>query len=305
MEDIPNRWYYEYIAPDLFLASHLTDILYTGTTRYQRVEIIETSLFGRCLVLDGRTQSSEIDEFIYHETLIHPALIAMREPRTVFIAGGGEGATAREVLSHKTVERVVMVDLDRELVELCQKYLPNHHKGAFEDSRLELIFTDAWKYLEESKEQYDLLVMDIPDPLENGPAYLLFTKEFYKLAKKRIKPGGAMVVQAGPSGPLNYRETLTAVNNTIRCVFGETYPLQSYIPSFGSPWGFVIASSGLPPTDMSAQKVDACIESRLTHNLLYYDGITHQGMFHLPTYVRQGLKTEKRVITKGNPLYAV
>jgi len=305
MEDMPNRWYYEYITPDLFLASHLTDILYTGSTRYQRVEIIETSLFGRCLVLDGRTQSSETDEFIYHETLIHPALIAMREPRSVFIAGGGEGATAREVLSHKTVERVVMVDLDRELVELCQKYLPNHHKGAFQDSRLELVFADAWKHLEKSKEKYDLVVMDIPDPLENGPAYLLFTKEFYELAKKRINPGGAIVVQAGPAGPLNYRETFTAVNHTINDVFGSTYPIESYIPSFGSPWGFVIASSGLSPTNISAEEVDLRIKARLTKNLLYYDGVTHEGIFHLPVYLRKGLQAEKRVITKGNPLYAV
>ena len=305
MQDQPTKWYYEYITPELFLASHLTGVLYSGRTRYQRVEIIETTPFGRCLVLDGRTQSSEADEFVYHETLVQPALTALEEPRSVFIAGGGEGATAREVLSHRTVERVVMVDLDREVVELCQEYLPNHHQGALQDPRLELVYADAWGYLEATRERFDLLVMDIPDPLEGGPAYLLFTQEFYSLAQTRLNPGGLMVVQAGPCGPLNYQETFTAVHNTMVNVFPAVFPYRCYVPSFGSPWGFIIASAGAVPTDLSPQEVDARLEARVSRPLRYYDGITHQGLVHLPKYVREGLRTEERLITRGNPLYAV
>ena len=305
MQDLPTRWYYEYITPELFLASHLTSVLYSGRTRYQRVEIIETTPFGRCLVLDGRTQSAEVDEFVYHETLVQPALTALKEPRSAFIAGGGEGATAREVLSHRTVERVVMADLDQEVVELCQEYLPNHHQGALQDPRLELVYADAWKYLETTSERFDLLVMDIPDPLEAGPAYLLFTQEFYSLAQTRLNPGGLMVVQAGPCGPLNYQETFTAVHNTMVTVFPTASPYRCYVPSFGSPWGFAIASAGPAPDALSPQEVDARLAARVSRPLRYYDGITHQGLFHLPKYVREGLRTEERLITRDNPLYAV
>ena len=244
MQEPPTRWYYEYITPDLFQASHLTHILYSGKTRYQRVEVIETVPFGRCLILDGRTQSSEADEFVYHETLVHPALATVVEPRSVFVAGGGEGATAREVLCHRSVERVVMVDLDQEVVELCQKYLPQHHQGAFRDPRLELVFTDAWKYLENTQELFDLLIMDIPDPLEGGPAYLLFTQEFYTLARSRLKPGGVLVVQAGPCGPLNYQETFTPVHHTLAASFPAVYPYRCYMPSFGSAWGVRAGNPG-------------------------------------------------------------
>ena len=305
MQDQPTKWYYEYITPELFQASHLTQTLYSGRTPYQQVEVIETAPFGRCLVLDGRTQSSEADEFVYHETLVHPALTTLTEPHSVFIAGGGEGATAREVLSRHSVQRVVMVDLDREVVELCQKYLPRHHQGAFQDPRLELIFADAWQYLANSKESFDLIVMDIPDPLESGPAYLLFTKEFYTLARSRLNPEGLLVVQAGPCGPLNFQETFTAIHHTLADVFPAVYPYRCYMPSFGSPWGFILASLGPVPTNLSEDQVDHRLSKDLARDLHYYDGVTHKGLFYLPKYIRKGIGQETRLITKENPLYAV
>ena len=305
MKEPPTRWFYEYITPDLFLASHLKRVLYSGRTRYQKVEIIETVPFGRCLVLDGRTQSSEADQYVYHEALVHPALTSLAEPRSVFIAGGGEGATLREVLSHSFVQRVVMVDLDREVVDLCQEYLPQHHQGAFQDPRGELVHADAWEYLETTDEQFDLLVIDIPDPLESGPAYLLYTQEFYTLARGRLNSGGLLVVQAGPCGPLNFQETFTAIHCTLASVFPALLPYRIYVPSFGSEWGFILASLGPAPTNLTADEVDVRLEARLTRPLRYYDGVTHQGLFHLPKYIREGLAQETRLITKGNPLYAV
>ena len=165
--------------------------------------------------MDGRTQSSEADEFVYHEALVQPALTSLAQPKSVFIAGGGEGATLREALSHKTVERVVMVDLDREVVDLCREHLPNHHQGAFQDPRLTLIHEDAGRYLEEDTARYDLIIIDIPDPLEGGPAYLLYTDEFYGVARQRLNEGGLLVVQSGPCGPLNYQEVFTAIHQSL------------------------------------------------------------------------------------------
>jgi len=305
MLEPPSRWYYEYITPNLFLASHLTRVLYTGKTRYQRVEIIETVPFGRCLILDGRTQSSEADEFVYHEALVQPGLASLAHPRSVFIAGGGEGATLREVLSHRTVEQVVMVDLDQEVVDLCKEYLPTLHQGAFEDPRLTLVHDDAAKYLEKNPARYDLLVIDIPDPLESGPAYLLYTREFYDLARQRLKDDGLLVVQAGPCGPLNYHEVFTAIHHTLSAAFPVVAPYRVYMPSFGSAWGFILAGERLDLPAVSPDEIDARLAARLTRPLRLYDGATHSGLFSMPRYIREALAKEKRLITRDNPLYAV
>ncbi|MEK7777912.1 MAG: polyamine aminopropyltransferase [Chloroflexota bacterium] len=305
MVEPPTRWYYEYITANLFLASHLSRIIYVGQTRYQRVEIIETVPFGRCLVLDGRTQSSEADEFIYHEALAHPGLTCLPNPRSVFIAGGGEGATLREVLSHRTVEQVVMVDLDQEVVQLCQQYLPNHHQGAFHDPRLTLVYDDAARYLETHPEQYDLLVVDIPDPLEGGPAYLMYTREFYRLARQRLNPGGVMVAHAGPCSPINYHEGFTAIHSTVRSIFPTVAPYRAYVPSFGSEWGFLLAGENVEPAALIPQEIDARLAARVTRPLRFYDGITHRSMFALPKYLREALAKEERLITRENPLYAI
>ena len=305
MLEPPSRWYYEYITPNLFLASHLTGVLYTGKTRYQRVEIIETVPFGRCLILDGRTQSSEADEFVYHEALVHPGLTSIALPQSVFIAGGGEGATLREALFHRTVEQVVMVDLDQEVVELCQQHLPNHHQGAFEDPRLSLVYDDAARYLEGNPARYDFMIVDIPDPLERGPAYLLYTEEFYRLARQRLNDDGLIVVQAGPCGPLNYQEVFTAIHHTISAVFPIVAPYRVHMPSFGSTWGFILAGERLDPAAMSPPEIEARLAARLTRPLRFYDGTTHSGLFSLPKYIREALAKEERLITRDNPLYAV
>lgn len=304
MREPPTRWYYEYITPDLFLASHLTRVLYSGVTKYQRVEIIETVPFGRCLVLDGRTQSSEADEFVYHEALVQPGLTSLDNPRSVFIAGGGEGATLREVLSHSSVERVVMVDLDQEVVELCQRYLPDHHQGAFNDPRVRLVHDDALRYLEEDTTRYDFIIIDIPDPLEGGPAYLLYTQEFYALVRQRLNDGGLLVVQAGPAGPLNYQEVFTAVHNTIHSVFPIVTPYREHIPSFGSYWGFILAGD-VDPRSVLPDVIDGRLNSHVTRPLRYYDGTMHSGLFTLPKYLRDALVREERLISRDKPLYAV
>jgi spermidine synthase len=304
MREPPTRWYYEYITPDLFLASHLSNVLYSGVTRYQRVEIIETVPFGRCLVLDGRTQSSEADEFVYHEALVQPGLTSLANPSSVFIAGGGEGATLREVLSHSNVERVVMVDLDQEVVELCQKYLRDHHQGAFHDPRVELVHDDALRYLEEDTTRYDFIIIDIPDPLEGGPAYLLYTQEFYALVRERLNDGGLLAVQAGPAGPLNYHEEFTAVHNTLKSVFPIVTPYRAQIPSFGSYWGFILAGD-VDPRSVPPEVIDSRISSDVTRLLRYYDGTMHAGLFTLPKYLRDGLVREERLISRDNPLFAM
>ena len=300
-----GQWNYEYITPDLIQAERIESVLFSGRTAYQDVLIIDGATYGRSLLLDGKTQSTEADEFVYHEGLVQPAMVAHPEPRTVFVAGGGEGATAREVLSHRSVTKAVMVDIDREVVELCRKYLPNHHHGAFDDPRLELHHGDALAFLEDSTQRFDVAVIDVPDPLEAGPAYLLFTREFYELVRDRLTPEGIVVTQAGPSGPLFHKQCFTAVAHTMGEVFPAMYAFDVFVPSFGGTWGFVIGSMGPDPASMSTDEVDRRIAERIDGRLRFFDGTTQRGMFSLPKYLRDGLSNETRVITRDEPLFVV
>ena len=206
--DVSGKWYLESIVPDLAIMLRVQKVLYSGETAYQKVEVLESTVFGRSLVLDGKTQSTERDEHIYHEALVHPAMLSHPGPRSVFIGGGGEGGTLREILAHRSVNRVVMLDLDREVVDLCRRYLPQHHQGSFDDPRVELLHQDAREYLAACPDSFDVMVMDLVDPMEGGTAYLLYTEEYYRIAKARLKPGGILVTQSGPVGLLNYQEWL-------------------------------------------------------------------------------------------------
>ena len=170
----------------------LRQIMVSTNSKFQKVSVIETP-FGKTLITDGKTQSAQVDEFMYHETLVHPALIKAglnrgssdvnksNKPKKVFIGGGGELATAREVLRHKSVDKVVMVDLDEVVVDVCRKYLPEW--GGDEvatNPRLELIIGDAHEYLMNCKDSFDVVIMDISDPIEAGPGVMLYTQEFYR-----------------------------------------------------------------------------------------------------------------------------
>jgi len=302
MDIDPDRWLNEKISNDLVHLHRLEEVLYEGKTQYQSVRIVRCASLGVCLVLDNKLQSSERDEFIYHEALVHPAMIAHPRPEAVFIAGGGEGAILREVLAHKTVNKAVMVEIDGEVTALSRKYMPGLSRGAFEDKRTELHHTDAREFLAKSKEQYDVIIIDLPDPIEEGPAYRLFTREFYRIVLDRLTEGGLIAVQAG-SGSLTELLNLTAVNNTLKSVFPIVVAYVVAVPCYGGPWGLCIASRKNDPGLLSPEEVNRRIAARSLKGLKLYDGQAHQGMFSLPLYLRDALAKQRRIITDDNPLY--
>jgi len=302
MDTDPDKWFYDRVNRNLIQLHSIQEVLYTGQTKFQSIEIIRSGSFGKCLVLDGKIQSSEDDEFIYHEALVQPSMITHPCPERVFIAGGGEGATLREVLSHNTVKRAVMVDIDEEVIAVCQKFLPNHSQGSFEDKRTELLHVDARDYLAKSGELFDIIIIDLPDPIEEGPAYLLYTQEFYQLVRDRLTDNGIICVQSGSAA---WTELLnfTAVNNTLKSVFPTVCPYQVDVPSFGGPWGFCLASLNLNPVLLSATEIDNRLSSLSLNGLKFYDGLTHRGMFSLPKHLRDELSKQTRLITDSQPLY--
>ena len=300
-----GNWHYELITPDLYQAERIERVHFSGRTPYQDVLVQDGAAFGRSLVLDGKTQSTEVDEFVYHEGLVHPAMISHRAPESVFVAGGGEGATVREVLKHDTVESVVMVDIDKKVVDLCREFLPNHHQGSLDDPRVKLVNGDALAYLESMSERFDVIIIDVPDPLEAGPAYLLFTQEFYRLVRDRLRDGGIMVSQSGPTGPSFYEQCFSVVASTVASVFPVVTLSETFVPSFGSTWGFVIGSLRDDPASLPPADVDTRIADRVRGQLRYFDGITLRGMISVPKYLRESIANERRVITRDAPLFVV
>jgi spermidine synthase len=269
-------------------------------TRFQSLAIYDTETFGRALFLDRKIQSAETDEHIYHEALVQPALIAHGDPRNVFIAGGGEGATLREVLRFSSVRRAVMVDIDEEAVAFAREHMAAWHQGAFDDPRTELRFDDARAALERSAERFDAIVVDVTDPVSGGPSYRLFTEEFYRLAVDRLNPGGVLALQA-ESTALPIIEGHAAVARTVRAVFPIARSYAAFVPSFGEPWGFVVASRDVDPVALSDDEVDRRLRERGLANR-HYDGESHRHMFALTRGVREAIAAAPRTITDDRPL---
>jgi spermidine synthase len=288
-------WYTETGTPYESHNFAVKSFLYTGRTAFQDVAILDTHEYGKMLVIDGRIQSAEDDEYIYHEALVHPAMLTHADPRSILITGGGEGAPLREVLLYRSVERVVMVDIDQELVELCQKFLPEWHKDAFEDPRVELVFADGKDYIGQAHSTFDVILIDVCDTLEGGPAMSLYTESFYRRTRERLAPGGLLVVQAMELSGLDYKDHL-AVQDTLLRVFPVVRSYATFIPSFWSEWGFLIASEGPDPAGVSPQLLAERLASRgpagaedLGLALRFYDPETHFRMFTLTKDVKAAL----------------
>jgi len=297
----------EVVNPHLSIQSAITAIHHTHKSKFQMIQVIDTVPWGKCLLLDGHMQSSEKDEFVYHECLVHPVMINHPNPKRIFVGGGGEGATIREVLRHNTVEKVVMVDIDGECVEVCRKFLPQHHRGYLDkaDPRVELIIDDAKVYLERTTEKFDVIIMDLSDPLEGGPAALLYTQKFYEMCVTKLNPGGIVATQAGPSGLLTYNLVYSAIHKTMQQVFPSVRASGVFIPSYADTWGYCVGYSvkDFDPTTLTTEEVDKRLAKlKDAHELKFLDGISYKGLFILPKSMREGMIKEDRIITEDTPL---
>lgn len=271
-------------------------------TPFQSMEFATTVNYGQILLLDSTIQSSQADEYLYHEALVHPAMITHPHPQRVLLIGGGEGATLREVLKHPCVDTVVMVDLDRELVEFCQQKLVSWHQGAFDDPRLTLLHTDGRAYLEQNPQKFDVIILDITDALVDGPAIALYTKEFYALCQQRLTDNGVLAIQGFLLSPLNCTEHAT-IRRTVASSLAVARSYTIFVPSFACTWGFIIATNGIDPATLSPSTIAGRIHERnLASQLQAYDEFLHVGMFGLPKDLRLKLEAPGNILEDGKPL---
>lgn len=295
-----DAWIKEYITPWDVYEHGIQQLIVYKKTAFQEMYIIETGVYGKGLILDGKWQSCTGDEFLYHEPLVHPALLSHKSPKNALVLGGGEGATIREILRWNTIERVVMVDIDGEVVEACKEHLPEMHQGAFEDPRLELVIGDALKYIDETQEKWDIVISDLSDPIEEGPSFQLFTKEYFEQIKGVMAPDGFFVVQAGPVaiGEIKLHARLV---NTLKTVFPNVISYNSPVPTYAVPWGFALASNQLIDTRPDPEAIDRLLAEKTKGGLKLIDGITYLGLVQTPKYVRNAIAEYTEVYTLKEP----
>nr|WP_245534155.1 methyltransferase domain-containing protein [Thermofilum pendens] len=227
---------------------------------YQEVVLAELEGFGRALLLDKFIQSTEKDEYMYHELLVHPAMAAHPAPERVLVLGGGEGATLREVLKHGTVKKAVMVDIDPVVVEFSKKRLGHMHLGSFDDPRVEVVIADGKDYVRQAPSGYfDVVIMDLTDPYASEIAKPLYSPEAFAEVKRILKPDGVVATQAGSSYfyPEEYRSVLESVKKS----FAHVSEYWFWVPSFGVNVNFIVASDAYRLEDVVGL-VDARLAER-------------------------------------------
>ena len=254
--EILNRRYIIYLITTLAIlivgfwqSTNLTDmienrlyrnkIIYKEQTPYQKIVVTATK--GRVqLYINGAIQFDTIDEYRYHESLVHPVMLSTRVHENVLIVGGGDGMAIREVLKYKDVKKITLVDLDPAMTKLFKEHptLSKLNDHSYSNPKVTVVNQDAWKFIEQSNVLYDVIIIDLPDP-NNISLSRLYSQTFYTIIKKQLSKGGAMVTQA--SSPIYTRKAFWSIEKSISSVGLKTLPYHTYIPSFGE-WGFVLAS---------------------------------------------------------------
>ncbi len=287
----PALWLTEYNTPCDAYCHGIVKVLYQARTKYQDILIADSGAYGKALVLDGYWQSSTGDEYLYHEPLVHPACVLQGGPEKVLILGGGEGAALREVLKWRSVRQAVMVDLDGEVVEACRRYLPEMNQGAFEDPRAEILIADAYDFFDSDNKKWDIIISDLTDPVESGPSYKLFTREYFQKCRQALSQGGCFVLQAGLAGPVEMNLHVQLAK-TVAQVFDRMWHYISQVPTWASPMGFLLgAGQGVRWDDPDPVNVDQLLEKQTNGEFRMFDGRTMRGLMHPPMYLRHAIQT--------------
>jgi spermidine synthase len=230
-----SAWYQEGYHAHWCQRLEVERYLYRGRTDFQEAIVFESPVLGRVLVLDGILQTTERDEFIYHEMISHVALVAHGVAQDVLIIGGGDGGTLEEVLKHVGVKSAVMVELDPGVVDLARTHLPSISNGAFDDSRTELVFGDGVRFIAETDRQFDVIIVDSTDPF--GPGEALFTRSFYADCHARLRPGGILVAQGGNA--FLERSRMRDCLARLASAFADASFILTSVPSYlGGPFVF-------------------------------------------------------------------
>lgn len=274
-------WIYETLHNGVKLALQAKQLC-RKKTQYQDCRIYETSAFGKALFLDGVIQTTEADEFIYHEMLTHPPLLSHPQPKSILLIGAGDGGVLREVLKHP-IKKVTLVEIDADVIKFSKQYLNFLNKNAFADRRLKIIIDDGAKFAVRTKEKFDLALIDSPDPI--GPAKILFSKKFYQNIFSLLTTNGLMIRQTGSTMLQRYvlKENYRIVKKIFPYLAVQVVSVPTYIGGFFS---FLIGSKKINPEKLSHQAVLRRY-NKLKLKTKYYNPDIHFASLKLPNYLQE------------------
>jgi len=280
-----GAWLVDQGSPDITSAFRVTRLVHTEQTPYQHLEIYDSAIFGRMLVLDGAVQTTEREEFVYHEMLAHPALCTHPAPKRVLIIGGGDGGALEEALKHP-LEAATLVEIDEAVVRTSREYLSGVAGRAFEDSRAKLVIGDGIAYAGETSERFDVVMVDSTDP--QGPAVGLFAPEFYGTIARRLTPNGLLVVQSGSA--IYQGDLIRSVRRTLRPFFPVVRTYVAAVVEYpGTLWSFTVGSLGPDPLAVSAETIAKRTEG---FRLRYYTPVVHRAAFEPPPFLREATESD-------------
>ncbi|MFM2485383.1 polyamine aminopropyltransferase [Celerinatantimonas yamalensis] len=284
---LDNRRYFETLHSGYGQYFDIDTILFEQKTEQWHLIIFENATFGRVMALDGIIQTTERDEFIYHEMLTHVPLLAHGQAKRVLIIGGGDGGMLREVVKHTSLESITMVEIDNAVVEMCKTYLPNHSNGAYDDPRVNLVIDDGARFVNTTDERFDVIISDCTDPV--GPGEVLFRSEFYQGCQRCLKPGGVIVAQNGVAfmQPDEVTTTYQRLGHYVEhCTF-----YAAAIPTYIG--GVMTFAWGSDNKTLHQLSIDVITERFNRANLAtrYYTPAIHQASFALPRYLVDALAT--------------
>jgi spermidine synthase len=260
-------------------------LLTAADSQWQHIEVWDTPQLGCLFTLDGRPMTSTGDEYIYHECMTHPAALTHPAPRAALVLGGGDGGAARQLLRHASIERIVVAELDPEVVRLTGQFMPEVRGNAFDDPRVELVIGDAAAYVDSAQERFDLVVFDLTPP--DSPATGLYMHTFY-LALKRVMTADALV-SLHLGSPFQHPERVATLLGGLRAAFAVVRPLAAYVPLYGSLWLMAIASDALDPDSPDLATLQARTAARGLEDLRYYDAQLHTALLKAPYAARDKL----------------
>lgn len=267
-------WFTEKQTDHYGITMKIKKSLHTEQTDFQKLDMVETEEWGKMLLLDDMVMTTEKDEFVYHEMVAHIPLFTHPKPEHVLVVGGGDGGVIREVLKHESVKKATLVDIDGKVVEYSKKYLPTI-AGFLDDPRVEVKIGDGFMHIAESKEMYDVIMVDSTEPV--GPAVNLFSKGFYAGISKALKKDGLFVAQS--DNPWFKADLIAEVQKDVKEIFPITKLYTANIPTYPSGlWAFTLGSKKYDPLDVQERRFHE-IETK------YYTKELHKAAFVLPKFV--------------------
>ncbi|MBI4709065.1 MAG: polyamine aminopropyltransferase [Candidatus Portnoybacteria bacterium] len=262
--------------------------IFSKKTPYQKIEIVDSLGFGKVLFIDGLVQTTQADEFIYHEMISHVPLLLHPNPKKVLIIGGGDGGVLREVLKHP-VKEAIMVEIDQDVIRACERFMPEISEGAFQNKNAKIIIDDGFKFVKNQKDAFDLIIVDSCDPL--GPAKKLFNPEFYKNVYLALKKEGVAVFQSGST--FMQQKELRAFFEKNKSYFPFVRMYLTAIPTYeGGFYGFTLVSKKINPDKEGLAAVEKKFKN-LNLKTKYYNPQIHFASFVLPNYIKDYLTSKK------------